>query len=164
MKRSGSGLKSRVNGVTTGASTPRRRSGWSIGISSMLRDPHACLGLGFDIASDVLVRGEPYPGSGAHVLDELFKDAQARAMADDMGVHGEQKQPSLDVGSVEFAPPDLPHQRWRGIRPNGRQTVHPEVWVIIFDPFHRQLHDTGWLALFHELVGLIVAHPGGVIQ
>ena len=42
MKRSGSGVKSRLNGVTTGASTPRIRRSWCMDLSSNLRAPQAC--------------------------------------------------------------------------------------------------------------------------
>jgi hypothetical protein len=79
--------------------------------------PHA--GLGFDVTGDVLVSGEPYPGTVAYVLDELFEDAHARAVPDDMGMHGEQEQSAFTVGPIEFPPPDLPYQRRRGIRSDG---------------------------------------------
>jgi hypothetical protein len=40
--------------------------------------PHARLG--FDVASDVIESGKPYPGMGAHVQDEFFEDAHAQAI------------------------------------------------------------------------------------
>jgi hypothetical protein len=56
-------------------------------LSSATGSAHA--GSGFDVAGDGLVGGEPYPGTRAYVPDEFLKDAHARAVPDDMGVHGE---------------------------------------------------------------------------
>ena len=64
----------------------------------------------FDVAGDVSVGSEPHPRAGTHMLHQLIEDAHARAMPDDVGVHGEQEEPALDVGPVEFAAPDFPDQ------------------------------------------------------
>jgi hypothetical protein len=37
--------------------------------------------MGFDVAGEVLMRGKPYPGTGAHVLDEFLEDAHAPWLA-----------------------------------------------------------------------------------
>ena len=79
--------------VTTRIDDEYGPSGDEIQAVQLIRSYHCSLhtSLDFHVASDVLVRGEPDPGTGAYVLDQLLQDAQARAMADDMGVHGEQK-------------------------------------------------------------------------
>ena len=92
------------------------------------------------------------------MLDEFLKDAQARAMPNNMGMHGEQKQPPFDVGAVKFAPLDLSYQRWGGIRSDSREAVHTKVRAIVLDPFYWEFHNTSRLTVLQEFVGFIVAH------
>ena len=47
----------------------------------------------FNVARNLFVRGEPHPRTGAYMLHQLIEDAHARAVPNDMGMHGEQKQP-----------------------------------------------------------------------
>lgn len=54
------------------------------------------------VARHPLVGGAPHARMRAHVLDELCEHDDAGAMADDVRVHRQQKQPALFVGDVEL--------------------------------------------------------------
>ena len=51
----------------------------------------------------VLVGGEPHLALGLHVLYQFLENEHARAVADDMGMHGELEQPAFFPGPVELA-------------------------------------------------------------
>src|SRR5262247_2651505 len=55
------------------------------------------------VTDDVGVRCEPHPGIRAHVADQLVEDPDTRAVAADVGMHGELEQPPFAVRGVELA-------------------------------------------------------------
>src|SRR5262249_57882426 len=50
--------------------------------------------LALDPVDDLGVSGEPRPGPGSRVADDLLEDPDARAIADDVGMHGELEDPA----------------------------------------------------------------------
>src|SRR5947209_4382434 len=64
-------------------------------------------GVRLGVAHDVGVRREPDALVAADVADELLEDPDARAIADDVGMHGELEEAALAVGGVELAPEDV---------------------------------------------------------
>src|SRR5262252_5771614 len=115
-------------------------------------------GVLLDVTRHLFMSGKPHPRPSTHVLDQLFQDADARAVPNDVGVHREQEEATLSIRPIKLPAPDFAHQRWRRMRTDGREAIHAKVGVIVFNPFHWQLHDTRRLAIFDQLVGLIVAH------
>ena len=108
------------------------------------------------VPRDLLVRREPHIAVRRHVGDQFVEDEQARPVADDMRVHGQQEQAALGVGGVELAPEDVQHRCRRRVRPQRLEAVHVEVDGVVADPLHRQLDDAGGLAVLQQLVGVVV--------
>src|SRR4051812_14902744 len=110
------------------------------------------------------VRGKPDPGVRAHVADELVQDPDARAVAADVGMHGELEDAALAVGGVELALEDVEHRLGRRVRAEIREAHHVEVDRVVADPFHRQLDHAGRLAVQLELVAVDVGHERRVVE
>src|SRR4051812_39950578 len=115
-------------------------------------------------ARDVGVRGKPHAFVPLHVPNQLFQDPQARAVAADMRVHGELEEAAFAVGGVELALEDVEHRFGRRVGPQAGEAVHVEVHRIVADPFHRQLHHAGRLAVQLELVAIHIRHERGVVE
>ena len=44
------------------------------------------------------------------MLHQLIEDAHTGAVPNDMGMHGEQKQPPFHIGSIKLPAPDFAHE------------------------------------------------------
>ena len=110
------------------------------------------------VLGDLGVGGKPHPLPGGDVVQQLGEDHQARAVADDMGMHGQLEQPPVSVGALKFVDPDGQHAARAGIRAQRAVALHGEVDRVIADPLHRDLHQAGWLTLSQDLVRLVIGH------
>src|SRR6185437_15563354 len=59
--------------------------------------------------------------------------------------------------------PDGEHVARTRVRPQRGVTLHREVDGVVADPFHRDLHDAGRLAVVQDLVRLVVGHQGRIV-
>src|SRR4051794_21682705 len=115
------------------------------------------------VAHDLGVRGQPDALVAAHMADELFQDPDARAVADDMRMHGELEEAALAVRGIELPLEDVEYIRWGRVRPERREAVHVEVHRVVANPFHRQLDHAGLLAVHEELVAVDIGHQRRVV-
>src|SRR3954451_7248135 len=115
------------------------------------------------VAHDLGVRGEPDALVAAHMADELFQDQDARAVADDMRMHGELEEAALAVRGIELPLEDVEYIRWGRVRPERREAVHVEVHRVVANPFHRQLDHAGRVPVHQELIAIDIGHQRRVV-
>src|SRR5438105_852727 len=114
--------------------------------------------IGLGVPDDLGVRREPDAFVAAHVANQLLEDPDARAIADDVRMHGELEDAALAIGGVELSLENIEHIRRRRVGAKGGEAVHVEVHRVVADPFHRQLDDAGVFAVHHELVAIDIGH------
>src|SRR5262249_62414194 len=85
----------------------------------------------FHVPRHLLVGGEPHTRSRPHVLHELLQHRDPGAVADHVGVHGEDEEPSFVVGPVELRGPDLVAVAARPPPPPAPPTVPPPPSVSV---------------------------------
>src|SRR3954466_454588 len=100
------------------------------------------------------MRGEPHPVVRADVVDELVQYPDARAVADDVRMHGELEYAAFAIRGVEFALEDVVDVRGWRIGPQRGEAVHVEVHRIVSDPLDRQLDHAGLSSVHQELVAV----------
>ncbi len=92
------------------------------------------------------------------LADQLVDDPDARAVADDVRMHGELEEPPLGVRGIELAPENVEHVGRRRVRAQRREPVHVEVDRVVTNPLHRKLDYARALAVHQELVAVDVGH------
>jgi hypothetical protein len=75
------------------------------------------------------------------LLATRFEHADPRPVPDDVGAHGQDEEPAFVVGPIELRGPDLVNVAGRRMGADGGEAVHPEVGVVVQDPFDGQLED-----------------------
>src|SRR4029453_9013348 len=70
---------------------------------------------------------EPRPRFPSRVADDLLEDPDARAVADDVGMHGELEDPALVVRRVQLTPENIEHLGRRRVWPERLEAMHHEV-------------------------------------
>src|SRR5436305_12886398 len=128
------------------------------GAFNLAKQLRTCPRICFGVARDVRVRREPHALVTADVAHELVEDPDARAIADDVRMHGELEDAAFAIRGVELSLEDVEHVRGRRVGPQRREAVHVEVHGIIADPLHRQLDDPGVLSVHEELVAVDIRH------
>src|SRR6188768_899196 len=90
------------------------------------------------IGRDLGMAREPAIALRLGELDQLLEDPEARAIGDDMRMHGQQKEPAIGISSLEFAAEDIEDRfGWR-IGPKRLKAVHVEVDRVVANPLDRQ--------------------------
>src|SRR3954467_15591749 len=104
------------------------------------------------------MRCEPDAAALASMTNQLFQYPDARAIADDVRMHGELEQSAFVVRGIELAAKNLEHCCGRRIGPKRLAAVHPEIHGIIAYPLDRQFYDAAWLAIEQQLIAILVSH------
>ena len=75
-----------------------------------------------------------------------------------MRVHGELEQASLAKGRLQFTAKDVKDIGRCGVGAQRGKAVHVEVDRVVANPLDRQLDNTGWGAIEHQLVAIHISH------
>jgi len=106
------------------------------------------------------VGAEPDVTFGLHVLDQSPQRHDARAVPDDVRVHGQEEHRAFLPGHVELVDPHLQDVA----RVHVAVPARVEEGRVVEDPLDGQLHDPGRLAVLDELVGAIVGHERALVE
>ena len=81
-----------------------------------------------------------------------------------MRMHGQKEHAAFLPRTVELPAENLLHRRRRRVGAQRGEAMHVEIHGIVADPFGRQFHDPGRLAIGGQLIGVVVAHQGTVVE